>query len=205
MLLDLLAWRVTAHLGPYQVPNFTNAKMHEPPLEMLKESVLLDHERARALNRLGQLTQRRVAALSLAAIGEESSQGSALRAIETLLFEAFYEDDASAMKAPGTSTDSHRAAAAKIILDVVAACPPEERTVPAWVLSGLVAAKGIPWEDGVQGAELRSTLLLQLLRTDSNALAAGRLPEVCKYLSQPGFKMKEDTVWPLKAYLLRKS
>jgi len=43
---------------------------------------------------------------------------------------------------------------------------------------------------------------LQLLRTPSNAAAAAKLPEVCQYLSSPGFKRKEDTAWPIKAYLL---
>ena len=74
--------------------------------------------------------------------------GSPLTAIEPLLFEAFYEDSfanavpraylacerfrvedsASATNTPGTSSDSHRAAAAKIILDVVSACPSQERS-----------------------------------------------------------------------------
>lgn len=49
------------------------------------------------------------------------------------------------------------------------------------------------------GEELRATVLLQLLRTPSNASAAGKLPEVCDYLARPGLKRKEDTVWPLKA------
>ena len=49
------------------------------------------------------------------------------------------------------------------------------------------------------GEELRATVLLQLLRTPSNALAAGQLPEVCDYLARPGLKRKEDTLWPLKA------
>ena len=60
----------------------------------------------------------------------------------------------------------------------------QDRAVPAWVLSGLVKAQGIPWQVGPQGAakrlsalgmhistisppvlkgeELRATLLLQL-------------------------------------------
>eukprot|EP00439_Symbiodinium_sp_Y106_P056070 s3700_g7.t2 len=219
ILLDLLAWRVTAHLGPYQVPNFSKAKMHEEPLKILQDPVLLDHERMRALSRLGQLSQRRMAALSFSPPGMQ--QGSPLAAIEPLLFEAFYEDSASATKTPGTSSDTHRAAAAKIILDVVAACPSQElplllcwcfgvepcvckqdRSVPAWVLSGLVKAQGIPWQVGPQGAELRATLLLQLLRTPSNAAAAGSLPEVRQYLGDAGIKRKEDTAWPLKAYLM---
>ncbi|CAE8607335.1 unnamed protein product [Polarella glacialis] len=202
MLLDLLAWRFLAHLGPYQIPNFSRAKLHEDPLKMLQEPVLLDHERVRALNRLEQLSQRRMAVQFLAPAGEQPSPGSPLRAIEPLLFDTFYTDEASATKTAGTSSDSHRAASARIILDVVTASEPEDRSVPPWVLSGLVAVKGLPWEVGPQGSELRSTLLLQLLRTPSNSMAAATLPDVCKYLAHTGFKKKEETVWPLKAYLL---
>ncbi|CAE7512511.1 unnamed protein product [Symbiodinium natans] len=200
ILLDLLAWRVTAHLGPYQVPNFAKAKMHEEPLKMLQDPVLLDYERMRALSRLGQLSQRRMAALSFSAPGTD--QGSPLVAIEPLLFDAFYEDPASVTNTPGTSSDTHKAAAAKIILDVVSACPSQDRSVPDWVLSGLVRARGIPWQVGPQGEELRATLLVQLLQTPRNAAAAGSLMEVRQYLGSSGIRRKEDTIWPLKAYLL---
>ncbi|CAE7515912.1 unnamed protein product [Symbiodinium pilosum] len=200
ILLDLLAWRVTAHLGPYQVPNFSKSKMHEEPLRVLQDPLLLDYERMRALSRLGQLSQRHLAALGFSPPGGQP--GSPLKAIEPILFEAFYEDPASQTQTPGTSSDTHRALAAKIILDVVAACPFEERCVPAWVLSGLVKAQGIPWQVGPQGEELRATLLCQLLRTPSNAAAAGSLREVREYLGGAGMKRKEDTIWPLKAYLL---
>ncbi|CAK8988423.1 unnamed protein product [Durusdinium trenchii] len=201
ILLDLLAWRITAHLGPYQVPNFCHAKMHEESLKMLQESVMLDQERMRALSRLGQLSQRHLAAQSLAPLGAEAGPGAPLEAIRPLLFDAFYQASESA-RAPGSSTESHKAQATKIILDVVSACAPEERQVPPWVLSGLVRARGAPWQSGAQGEEVRATVLVQLLRTPANAQTAASLPEVCEYLARPGLKRKEDTAWPLKAYLM---
>ncbi|CAJ1393818.1 unnamed protein product [Effrenium voratum] len=185
ILLDVLAWRVAAHLGPYQIPNLCRAKMHEEPLRMLQEPVLLDSERMQALRRLGQLSQRRLAALSLAPPKAEPGPGQPLRAIEPLLLDAFFQDSASATRSPGTSADSHK-----------------DRQVPSWTLSGLVKARGIPWQVGPQGEELRATLLLQLLRTPANAAAAAGQAEVCQYLAGPGFKKKEDTSLPLKAYLL---
>jgi len=201
ILLDLLGWRLIAHLGPYQVPNFCHAKMHEESLKMLQEKVMLDHERMRALSRLSQLSQRRLAAQRLAATCAEA--GMPLLAIEPLLVDAFLQDSKDPNpRAPGESTESHRALAAKIILDMVSAADPEDRAVPLWVLKGVIKASGAPWQSGAQGEELRATLLLQLLRNSGNAEAAAASPEVCQYLSRPGLKKKEDTAWPVKAYLL---
>merc|ERR1712226_1189693 len=50
--------------------------------------------------------------------------------------------------------------------------------------------------------EMRIVLLLLLLQTPSNCEAAAQCSEICAFFQQPGFKMKEDTFWPLKAYLL---
>eukprot|EP00434_Breviolum_minutum_P035873 symbB.v1.2.031771.t1/scaffold3680.1/size54306/1 len=123
-----------------------------------------------------------------------------LLAIEPLLVDAFLQDSKAPneppRKTPGESTESHRALAAKIILDVVSA----DRTVPLWVLKGVIKATGAPWQSGAQGEELRATLLLQLLRNSGNAEAAAASPEVCQYLSRPGLKKKEDTAWPVKAW-----
>merc|ERR1712224_1026907 len=66
----------------------------------------------------------------------------------------------------------------------------------------IVEAAGPPWDAGPQGEELRAVLLLLLMQTPSNCQAAAALPDVCLYLRQPGFKRKEDTFWPVKAYLL---
>mmetsp|Transcript_40496 Transcript_40496/g.81659 ORF Transcript_40496/g.81659 Transcript_40496/m.81659 type:complete len:453 (-) Transcript_40496:102-1460(-) len=205
VLLDLLGWRAVAHLGPFQVPNFVRARLHEEPLRLLREPLLLDHERVRALSRLEQLTQRRHAVARLPPPAEASSGvycSNALQGIEPLLAEAF----AAPLDAFGKATDgqsaSQKAAVVRIILDVVAATAPEERAVPAWVLSGLVSARGDPWDAGPQGEELRITLLCQLLRTPANCEAAASVPLVVSFLQQAGMKRKEDTVWPLKAYLL---
>ncbi|CAK0814474.1 unnamed protein product [Prorocentrum cordatum] len=190
VLRDFLGWRVAAHLGPYQVPNLVRARLHQEPLQTLRQPLLLDHERSRALARLEQLSQRRLAAQSLAPLG----------GLEPLFLDALALPGPARGTAPG-STESHRAAALRVVLDVVGALPPEGREVPPWVLSGLVAAGGEPWGTA-QGQELQATLLCQLLRSAANCRAAAALPEVLAYLSQPGMKRKEETWWPVKAYLL---
>lgn len=205
MLLDFLGWRVVAHLGPYQMPNFVRAKVYEVPLRRLSEPLLLDYERATALGRVEQMSQRHFAALAL-------TQGAAhdmhpmcvlepifLELFSPLAADAFTLDSASSAPA---SAVSHKAAAARIVFDVVGALPVEERTVPPWVLSGLVSTRGAPWDEGPQGEELRATLSAQLLASSTNCQIAADLPEVCNYVQQLGFKDKEDTMWPLKAYLL---
>jgi len=200
MLLDFLGWRVTAHLGPYQVPNMVHARLHEAPLRALRDPLLLDHERTRALWRLELLTQRRLAANSLAPEDEETAKvggAAALRAVEPLLRYLFGDQDTVSGCAA-----SHRAATAHVVFDVVCATTPAERLVPQWALSGLATARGVPWDSGPQGEEMRATLLMLLLASPANCIAAASLAEVQSYIERPGFKQKEDTMWPLKSYLL---
>lgn len=202
IVLDFLGWRFLAHLGPYQIPNFVQAKMQEAPLRLLSEPLLLDTERAQALSRLSKMTQRSAAALRLAPPGAEG-----ILALEPLLQEAFGQRrkeylNTEALGVAAEMAASNQAHTVLVILDVVSATPPEERPVPAWVLSGLVAADGPPWSDGPQGEELRANLLLQLLKTPSNCVAAAALPEVMSYLRQPGMKAKGETLFPIRAYLL---
>lgn len=205
VLLDLLGWRVVAHLGPYQIPNLVHAQLYEEPLRLLRQSLLLDYERARALGRLEQLSQRRLAAAAFrpppGAADVQSYGCASMQALEPLLLEAFMPSkDVNEFAANSTST--HQEAVARVIFDVVAATPPEDRSVPACILHGLVLAQGPPWGAGPQGEELRATLLCQLLRAPANCQNAASLPEVCHYLEQPGMKRKEDTLWPIKSYLL---
>uniref|UniRef100_A0A7S0AS16 Uncharacterized protein n=1 Tax=Pyrodinium bahamense TaxID=73915 RepID=A0A7S0AS16_9DINO len=151
------------------------------------------------------MTQRRAAVAGLAPPSEASGEmynNKALQAIEPLLVEAFSEQPETLREAANSASASQQTAVARIILDVVAATLPDDRAVPPWVLSGVVSARGMPWDAGPQGEELRAALLCQLLRTPANCEAAASLPQVCRYLQQPGMKVKEDTVWPIKAYLL---
>lgn len=199
VLVDMLGWRVLAHLGPYQIPNFVRARLHEHPLRVLSEPLLLDQERAQALSRLGQMTQHSVAAAHLGS----GSEGGDLLILEPLMKEAF---GARREEPAGTTiaslAASNQVATARVILDVVTALPEKERRVSPWVLSGAVVSTDSPWIDGPQGEELRVNFMLQLLRTPANCVAAASLPEVLQYLQQPGMKAKADTWFPFRAYLL---
>lgn len=199
MLLDVLSSRFAAHLGPYQVPNFVNARLHEEPLRTLREPLLLDHERTRALSRLEQLSMRRVSAQAIAPPGED---GSALQAIEPVFVDLLASAPQGSPDASLVAANSHQAAALRIVFDILCATPPEQRTVESWVLSGLVMAQGPPWDAGPQSEETRVALLLLLLQSPENCKLAASLREVCTFVQQLGFKQKEDTLWPLKAYLL---
>eukprot|EP00927_Polykrikos_kofoidii_P055069 TRINITY_DN49387_c0_g1_i1.p1 TRINITY_DN49387_c0_g1~~TRINITY_DN49387_c0_g1_i1.p1 ORF type:complete len:460 (-),score=60.68 TRINITY_DN49387_c0_g1_i1:13-1392(-) len=212
MLLDFLGWRVTAHLGPYQVPNFARARLHESPLRLLDEPLLLDQERAAALGRLEQLTSRKEAVITIRPEGEQQVGNAALRAIEPVLRDFLGDQRPKGVGVGGgknteliaatSSAAAHRAASTRIVFDVVGALAPEDRAVPPWVLANLVTARGSPWGDGPQGEELRAFLLVQLLGSPSNCKAAAELHEVTTYLQQLGMKSKADTFWPLKSYLL---
>eukprot|EP00747_Dinoflagellata_sp_TGD_P030861 gnl/TRDRNA2_/TRDRNA2_134915_c0_seq3.p1 gnl/TRDRNA2_/TRDRNA2_134915_c0~~gnl/TRDRNA2_/TRDRNA2_134915_c0_seq3.p1 ORF type:complete len:318 (+),score=50.82 gnl/TRDRNA2_/TRDRNA2_134915_c0_seq3:140-1093(+) len=126
-----------------------------------------------------------------------------LRVIEPLLIDMFGSATTpAAIEDRGQAVSSHRTASLRIFFDIICAIEPAERAVPPWVLTGLVDAGGPPWDAGPQGEELRAVLLLLLLQTPSNCEAAAASPEVCLYLRQPGFKRKDDTFWPVKAYLL---
>lgn len=206
MLLDVLGSRVVSHLGPYQIPNLAQARLHEEPLRVLREPLLLDHERSRALSRLEQLTYRRQGAVSLAPVGEASGNNAPLQALEPLLLDMF-QPSASAEASrsnpmAAAAATSHKATALRLLFDVVVALAPEDREVPPWVLDGLVAATGPPWDDGPRGEELRAMLLVLLLGSPANSQAAADLPGVCTYLQSPGMKTRDDTLWPFKSYLL---
>jgi len=206
ILLDLLGSRLAAHLGPYQVPNFVRGRLHETPLKLLSEESLPDYKRAYALSRLGQISQRQVAIVDVLRLEPAGSTGAYnLLDVVTVLRSAFESQTVEVSAAPGsigTMSTSLQDAAVRIVLDIVSALPPEERSVPGWVLSSLVAARGTPWSDGPQGEELKASLLLQLLRTPSNCELAAALPDVLDYVQQPGIKAKADTVFPIRAYLL---
>ena len=69
---------------------------------------------------------------------------------------AFISSQASRL--PGSSTESHRSVATAIVLNVISACPGEERHVAPWLLTALVSQ---PWQSGVQGqAPFQSLSLL---------------------------------------------
>eukprot|EP00928_Gymnodinium_smaydae_P062505 TRINITY_DN46359_c0_g1_i2.p1 TRINITY_DN46359_c0_g1~~TRINITY_DN46359_c0_g1_i2.p1 ORF type:complete len:472 (-),score=108.21 TRINITY_DN46359_c0_g1_i2:22-1413(-) len=211
MVIDFLGWRVTAHLGPYQVPALLRANLQQEPLERLREPLLLDYERAAAVARLAQLTQRRQGALVLAGrsaedpgAGEAAGGLARLEPLLRILFdpEAALEAIQSAGGSSSFAIHSHRSDALGVLLDVAVALPPEERTVPPWVLSGLVTATGPPWDTGPQAEELRATLLVRLLGSPANCATAASLPEVRDYLQQLGAKAYFDTGWAMKAFLL---
>jgi len=202
MVLDVLSSRFAAHLGPYQVPNFVAARMHEEPLKALAEPLLLDHERTRALSRLEQLSMRSLAAQRIAPIGEDFTAGAPLRALRPLLLDLVGPGCEDAAKGAISASNSHQSTALRITLDVVRATSPEDRAVESWVLSGLVLAQGAPWDSGPQAEEVRVNLLLLLLQCPENCKIAASLPEVCDFVQQTGFKRKEDTFLPLKSYLL---
>jgi len=259
VLLDLLSWRTTAHLGPYQVPNLVRAQLQKAPLRALRDPGSSDRERARALARLGRLTERRLAAAAIGiglggggsgtGEGEETSidgyGSAALHALEPLLLDMFREgteeeeykeedeeedEQGSAvgaplcmepltppLSAPPLARRSKRGlleaspanrrqeleASARILFDVVLATPAVERVVPPWVLSGLVRTAHAPWGSCARGEELRVALLVLLLEAPGNCwTVASSLSEVRHYLQQPGVRLKANTIWPLKAYLL---
>lgn len=142
------------------------------------------------------MSQRRHAVrLWLGQLGEAEP----LLRLEPLLLEAF---GTSATTVSTNGPESLRATNVRILMDAIAALPPEERVVPGWVLRGLIVSQGPPWSIGPQGEELRATILVQLLHCAANCVTLSGLPEARAYLEQPGFKLKEDTVFPLKAYLL---
>jgi len=197
ILLDFLGGRIAAHLGPFQVPNLAKARLHEEPLGVLCRPLLLDHERARALSRLEQLARWRCA-VSLLTLPDEPSP---LRALEPAFVGALELQSQFGIGSSEISA-SQREQAGRIFFDVVCAMPPESRGVPPRFLDALVQAAGEPWSSGAQGEEIRAAMLVRLLEAPENCLAVRTLPEVLLYLRQPGMKRKEDTVWPLKAYLL---
>lgn len=188
IILDVLGGRVTSHLGPPQTPNLARASMHERALQSLRDPLLLDHERLHALFRLEQLSQRTLGASSLTGNG-------GLEVLEPLFLELLSKE-----KGDMTRTTSQRLTCLRILLNVVCAAPCEKREVPGWVLSGLVSLRGEPFDSPLQ-EEVRATLLVLLLDAPANCKLAAELPEVLEYFSR-GFKKKEDTPWPLKAYLL---
>lgn len=200
LLLHILGSRILSHFGPYQIPNFTSARLHEKPLQLLEQPLLLDHERSVALQCLEQLSMRRLAAQQFAPPGETASANSPLRSLEPLYLELFANPSTSS-DVPASSA-SHKAAALRIVFDVVSATPAEDRAVPAWVLEGFVMARGSPWNLGPQMEECRLALLLLLLQSPQNCELAATMPTVCSFFQQTGFKQKEDTLLPLKAYLL---
>lgn len=199
ILLDILGSRIAAHVGPYQIPNFVRSAVTEEPLVQLRDPLLLDHERSRALTRLEQATHRRQAAQVLAY--RLAGQEQPLLAVEPLLKDMF-EAASHASSVPNDRAVSHKAIYLRLVLDVVVAIPEEKREVPLWVLEGLVSAQGSPWDDSAQGEELRVTLLFLLLACPKNCIHAAGSQKVCDYVETPGMKRKEDTFWPLKAYLL---
>lgn len=203
VLLDILGSRAAAHLGPLQIQNFVESRLVEEPLAQLRDPLLLDHERARALSRLEQVTQRRLAAGVVAC--KHGGEQQPLRVLEPL-FAGMFQDLAAPQvggaPSPLELAISHKATYLRIIFDVVVAVPEEDRTVPSWVLKGLATVSGAPWDDSAQGEELRSTLFYLLLASPENCVAAASMKEVCDYFQSAGMKRKEDTVWPLKAYLL---
>mmetsp|Transcript_9245 Transcript_9245/g.20655 ORF Transcript_9245/g.20655 Transcript_9245/m.20655 type:complete len:446 (-) Transcript_9245:36-1373(-) len=199
--VDMLACRALSHFGPYQAPNLMKAKLYEGPLQSLEEPLLLDHERSRVLQRLEQITQRRVAALSLLLDegGTSSRSGMPLLRIESILRDVLKAHGSMAL----VRSPSHLEASLRIVLDCICALPAENRAVPDWVLTHLVTSSGEPWDTlGPQGEEIRATMMLQLLQCEANSAAAAKLPTVITYLSTPGIRLKADTLWPLKAYLL---
>jgi len=203
LVIDALGWRSLAHFGPYQMPNLVQARLHEKPLELLREDELKDVRRAWAVNRLGMLTQRREPAKAVVEMERDLSK-LPLEALFRSVFDEPEEGwggrtaggDALGL-ASGIQED-----AAKSCLDIISALPPEDRAVPSWVLSGLVCSRARPWTDGPQGEEWRTSVLLQLLRTPSNCEKAAKLPEVMAFVQRPGMKMKADTIFPLRAYLM---
>eukprot|EP00929_Paragymnodinium_shiwhaense_P101417 TRINITY_DN64515_c0_g1_i1.p1 TRINITY_DN64515_c0_g1~~TRINITY_DN64515_c0_g1_i1.p1 ORF type:complete len:501 (-),score=120.67 TRINITY_DN64515_c0_g1_i1:65-1519(-) len=128
ILLDFLGCRLASHLGPYQLPNFVQARLYEEPLRRLREPLLLDHERSASLSRLEQMTQRRLAALQLtlpppeAAAAAAASSGAAgadlhpaVAAIEPLLrtiFAAPAKQDAGSSSSSQTGDQAAAAASA---------------------------------------------------------------------------------------------
>lgn len=222
ILLDLLGSRFTAHLGPYQLPNFVQARLYETPLIRLTESCLHEHERAQVYGRLGQIAQRRAAVLAMTEghVSDDPEWQGRLHALEPVFRQVF----STSLGSTGGSTmqtlepllrltfappsnelpasSSLQASAARIVLDAVAATPANERQVPGWVLSGLVTAQGPPFNEGPQGEEIRAELLRELLRTPSNCDLSASLPDVLDYVQQPGMKSKADTFFPIRSYLL---
>uniref|UniRef100_A0A7S1FCY5 Uncharacterized protein n=1 Tax=Noctiluca scintillans TaxID=2966 RepID=A0A7S1FCY5_NOCSC len=188
VILNVLGWRVTSHLGPPQTPNLARASLHDRLLQSLPDPLLLDSERCHALSRLEQLSQRTLGASSLTGTG-------GLEVLEPLFLELFSTETADMRW-----TTSERETCLRILLNVVCATPCEKREVPGWVLSSLVSLRGEPFDSPLQ-EEVRATLLVLLLDAPANCKLAAELPEVLEYFSQ-GFKKKEDTLWPLKAYLL---
>lgn len=197
IFLDFLSWRIVQHMGPYQLPNFVAARVYERPLATLCKPLLLDGERSQALSRLEAITHRRLAASALAPHGVPLRSGTALQVLEPVLLSLLAPASSGAQ-----ASASHQASSLRILLDVLISLEPEARKVPDWVLTSLVTATGEPWDSGAQGQEVRATVLLLLLQCPENSRAAADLPEVCVFLSRPGSKIKEDTFWPLKAYLL---
>ncbi|CEM12320.1 unnamed protein product [Vitrella brassicaformis CCMP3155] len=200
MLQQVLSSRIVSHLGPYCLPHIVRSPVHDTALNLVADDLILDHERSNALDVIEGITQRRAAVRELLRIKEEQVADGLLSykasptgldsAVKPSDFGGDDNDETEGLVRRGlmcfwpvvkdlvrnqtlggaSKPYSHLESQTRIILDLIAEMPPEDREVPYWWLKALVNQHSKLWGQTPSNEELRATLLCKLLQCPANCV-----------------------------------